>query len=473
MRKHCITSVIVLMSAACCAAASGDESPSTRTVTGTRIGHYKNGAMPVDLSAMPIAAYVANGSSYTVITGTGTSSGTFTIANVPTGFYLLQFGGNYLWTSNSVVDADFIFDFRSNTVQADFSTTFLTFDLTNLNSWQSTDFFEMVCPNNLSFNFFSGTVGETTFIGTFNYFGNLSDASQGDQYYISQLVTQSVGGFPFTALGRFTAPPKFTQAQSSDTSINGALVTIPQTHSFEANVNGADLQALALAANPSATLFSSGFGLDVYPGSFAHGQETDTPDLIIYNGIPTINTNGDLGPVVYGNPYPSSKWPLYIFYSYDATTNYTAPGATNSTPIFTFAYGETTNLPTITSPIAPLVGVAQTPTINGKNFFANQNGVGLTPVLRWSPPTVGTATYYLVTVYQLSNSGGNTVATAVASLSTQRAGLRIPTGLLTGGQAYVFEVTAYYIPSLNFARTPYLLGSITGRADVISGMMQP
>src|ERR1019366_5696963 len=89
MRKRCFISVMVLISVALCAAASGEELPATRTVTGTRIGHYTNGAVPVDLSAMTIAAYIPSGSGYTVITGTGTSSGTFTIANVPTGFYLL------------------------------------------------------------------------------------------------------------------------------------------------------------------------------------------------------------------------------------------------------------------------------------------------------------------------------------------------------------------------------------------------
>jgi hypothetical protein len=473
MRKYCAAFAFVLISVASCVAAGSDELTSTRTVTGTRIGHYNNGPLPVDLSTMTVAAYVPSGSGYTVITGTGTSSGTFTISNVPAGFYWLQLGSTFLWTSNTVVDADFISNFRSNAVFADYSTTFLTFDLTNLNSWQSTDLFEIACPNNDSFDFFPGTVGETTFTGTFNYLGYLSDASQGDQYYISQLITQTVSGFPFTALGRFIAPPKFTQAQGSDTSINGNLTTISQPNSFEANVNGADLMTQALAANPSATLFGSFLALDVYPASFAHGQTTATPDLIIYGGAPTISSNGDLGPVLYGNPYPSSKWPLFVIYSYEGVTNYTAPGATTSAPLVTYTYGVTTTLPTTTSPIKPLVGVAQKPSINGKNFFGNLSGVGLTPVVKWAPPAVGTATYYLVTVYQLTNVGGTTVATVVGSLSTQQAALRIPTGLLTAGQAYVFEVSAYYIPGLNFAKNPYFFGSTTAQADVISGLIQP
>lgn len=448
--------------------------PATRTVSGTRIRHYKNGAVPVDLSGTTIAALVPNGSGgYTVLSGSGTSSGTFTIPNVPSGFYLFQFGSQYLWTSNTVINADSISDFRSNTVMANYSTTTFTFDLVNLNSLQSTDFFEMLCPNNLSFNFYFGTVGETTFTGTFNYFGNLSDASQGDQYYIAQLATQSVGGYPLTALSRFYKPPEFTQAQGSDTLIRGNLKTIAQTDQFEANVNGADLLTQALAANPNATLFSTTFGLDVYPGSFSHGQETDTSDLVIYGGIPTLATNGDLGPVFYGNPYPASEFPLYIFYSYDAQTNYTAPGATSSTPIITVAYGTTLNLPTTTSPIKPLVNVVNSPTVKGLNFFTDQTEVGLTPPVKWSPPSGGPVTYYVVTIYQLTNSGGSTIANSIANLSTQRTSLVVPSGLLTSGQAYVFEITAYYIPTLNFAKTPYVLGSTTGRADVISGMMQP
>jgi hypothetical protein len=110
-------------------------------------------------------------------------------------------------------------------VQADPSTT-VTFDLTNLHKWQQTDFFEMVCPNNAAFNFFFGTVGETTFTGTFPYFGALSMGSEGDQYHIAQLITQNLGGYPFTGLGRYIAPHEFTQAQGSNTPIDGMLKTI-------------------------------------------------------------------------------------------------------------------------------------------------------------------------------------------------------------------------------------------------------
>src|SRR5271169_4187839 len=109
MHKLCFALAVMLISTASYAA-NGDElgPPSTRTVSGTEIGHYKNGTLPTDLSTATIGAFVPNGAGgYTFLPGSGTSSGTFTIANVPSGFYLLQLGTLYLWTKNTVVDADF------------------------------------------------------------------------------------------------------------------------------------------------------------------------------------------------------------------------------------------------------------------------------------------------------------------------------------------------------------------------------
>jgi hypothetical protein len=480
MRKLCLALVVTLIAVASCAA-SGDQlkqsfqPPSTRTVSGSEIVHFKNGPVPVDLSTTTIAALVPNGSGgYNVLAGTGTSGGAFSIPNVPTGFYLLQIGATYVWTSNTVVDADHFADYRSDIVAANPNTTSVTFDLTNLHSWQQTDYFELVCPNNSTGEApFPGTVGETTFTGTFPYFGNLSVGSEGDQYYIGQLITQNLGGYPFTGLGRYIAPPKFNQTNGSNTLFTGKLRTIPQNHTFEANIHGADLAAQALAANPSAALVNTSVGLAVYPGSFAHGQSTATTDLVIQlGGPPFLTTNGDLGQVSYGNPYPP-KWAPYVGYFWIAATNYVAPGATNGLPWPTFTFGQTLTLPTSTNPIKPLAGVVKSPSVNHKNFFTNQTGVGLTPILKWSPPSVGTANNYAVFIYQLSNSGGNTVITGIAGFYTQGKSLRVPSGVLSKGQAYFFEVRALDIPGVNFAKTPFMSGSTNASADVTSGVMQP
>ena len=210
-------------------------------------------------------------------------------------------------------------------------------------------------------------------------------------------------------------------------------------------------------------------------GKFEKSENTAAPDLVIYDvfsGQPLITANGDLGQVVYGNPYPS-KWPLFDIYNWLAQTNYTAPGATNSVPILTRSTGNNITWPTSNSPITPLVGVVTKPSVNHKNFFADRTGVGTTPTLRWSPPTLGTGTYYSVQIYQLANDGGNTTKTSIAILYTEQTSLLIPTGVLSAGQAYVFKVRAWYVPGISFAKTPFMYGPTYAFADVVSGMLQP
>ena len=114
------------------AQSDSSRSATTRTVSGTRIGHYKDGPAPIDLSIRTVAAYVPNGSGgYQQILGAGTAAGSFTIPNVPYRPYLLQLGNRYIWTKNTIVNADFDASYRSTRASAAPDTT-LTFNLTNL-----------------------------------------------------------------------------------------------------------------------------------------------------------------------------------------------------------------------------------------------------------------------------------------------------------------------------------------------------
>jgi hypothetical protein len=458
--------------------ADSSSSPaSARTVSGHRIGHYKDGAVPVDLSIRVVAAYVPSGGSYYKIVGTGTAQGTFTIPGVPSGFYLLRLGRQFLWTNKTRVNADYYASYRVTGVTPVNYTT-VTFNLANLNPWQDTDFFEMVGPSTGSFDLFPGIAGETTFAGTFQYADVLNDSTQGDKTYFMQLVTQPVSGYNFNAVGRYFAPKNFVQVDGADTAVSGKFKTINQNQTFRANINGADLAAQTLAANPSAVLVDTSLFLDVYPGSLAKGATTSTPDLVaysMYQGLNPITVNMDLGDVSFGNPFPQ-VWPVYVVYDYFAHTHYLAPGATNGTDMTTQVVGYTTTLPSPSSPLQPLVGTVIDPTVEGDNFFTDLVGIGTTPTLSWAPPSVGTANAYAVFVYQLKNNAGNTEYTQIARLQTQGTSITIPPGLLTDlstGQAYVFRVSTLYRPGVDVAAKPYVTGPTNATADVISGVMQP
>jgi hypothetical protein len=93
--------------------------------------------------------------------------------------------------------------------------------------------------------------------------------------------------------------------------------------------------------------------------------------------------------------------------------------------------------------------------------------------LKWSPPSVGTATFYDILLYWLSNVGGNTAVTASWQFRSARTTLPIPQGLMSAGMGYVFVIRAWYIPGLNFSQRPFMKGPVFALADVISGMMQP
>jgi hypothetical protein len=448
---------------------------STRTVSGTRIGHYKDGPVPIDLSTRTIAALVPNGvGSYWTVPGTGTVAGTFSIPNVPYGYYLLQLGGRYLWTKNTVVNADFDLAYRSSVVTADPATT-LTFNLGNLSLWQTNDVLELVDPSANAFQLFPGTEGETTFTGTFPYSTNLNDSTQGDKTYLLQESTQYVSGYPLLVASRGFFPGNFTQVDGTDTQLTGRFGAIEPTQKFRSNVNGADLAAATLAANPGATFVSTFFGLDVFPGSMARGFIAAAPDLVSYslNGdAAPFTLNADLGDVLYGNPFPKT-FTLFALYQYSAQTSYLAPGASTPAAITTFVYGNTVTLPTSTRPLRLMVGTVVQPALGRADFVAPQSGMGLMPTLSWKLPNVGIAHAYQVLVIQVTNTDGITAATAIARLQTQGTSITIPPNVLIAGQAYVFQITAMYRSGVNVAADPYRLGPVAATADVISGLMQP
>jgi len=447
---------------------------TTRTVTGTRIGHYRDGAVPVDLSIRPVEAFVPGISGgYREIVGTGTSAGTFTIPDVPYGYYLLRVGGRYLWTKNTNVDADYDSFLRSTEVLASPDTT-ITFNLKNLSSWGTNDVLEFVDLNTGGFQLFTGTEGETKFAGTYPYTSYLADASQGDVTYLLQLATQEVGGFPFNAVARYL-PLSLTQLDGADTSIAGWMLPVAQTQTFRANVMGSDIAAQALAANPGTSLVSTAIALDPYPGNINRGWTVSTPDLVGYDlnaDAPFLTLNADLGDVMYGNPFPA-RYPLFVLYQYQGQTSYLAPGATQSGVVTTYAAGYTTAMPTMTSPIAPMVGTVTNPKISGGDFFTNRSGIGFSPSLSWTAPNVGTATLYTVRVWDLIVDAGVTVPTLVANMQTSAMSIKIPANIMLAGQTYVFQITADYRPNVNVTLRPFQLGPTHATADVLSGMMQP
>ena len=105
-----------------------------------------------------------------------------------------------------------------------------------------------------------------------------------------------------------------------------------------------------------------------------------------------------------------------------------------------------------TAPIQPTIGLPVDVMINGRSAFTEQSGVGTTPTISWSPPTVGTADKYLVEVYEVPAADGLIFRNL---LETSRTSLVIPPGLLTAGKQYAFTVIARSATTLDAEATPF------------------
>lgn len=99
-------------------------------------------------------------------------------------------------------------------------------------------------------------------------------------------------------------------------------------------------------------------------------------------------------------------------------------------------------------PVIPTLGVPLAIKVNGQEAPYTQvtKGVGWTPELTWSPPTLGTPTSYQVTVVDFTdlpdNSGSIADRLNIARFDLTEPRVRIPVGLLQFGKFYCFLVAA-------------------------------
>jgi len=118
------------------------------TINGTRMITYVTDSgtldVPGDTSAFPIAAYVPGQGGFTKVNGQGNVNGTFTIPNIPAGYYWLKHGNYYYWTNSSTVDTGYDQQGRPGLVAG---SGYVDFNVTNARPWQYYDFVEVYSSN--------------------------------------------------------------------------------------------------------------------------------------------------------------------------------------------------------------------------------------------------------------------------------------------------------------------------------------
>jgi hypothetical protein len=452
------------------------------------ISYSSNGKIVGPSQATGVVAFIPNGNgSYTQVTGTG-NLGSFTIPNIPPGYFMLGIGVNsyyseLLWTNAS--DVDF-----SNPVQGRPNPSYAT-TTPNLNvnftiasqSGGLHDCYSFV-PNLGSWVFihdsdFYKCAGQ--WVNSFSWYYPLPDPTQGDQTYVYQ--TQPVANLlnnTWTGhqLADFAGPLSLAIPNGGNVNFSGSMNAQSSNATVRANLSVSQFAALTAGVSPSFSGISV-FTMNVQPftseyyltlGAVNSNTDNSTMAPLVLYPYAQTNTDADLGDVPYANPFPAT-WPTYAAFNIIGQLSYNADGATSPAQFWGGIGTLSLNLPTAGSPIAPLVGPATSIKINGNDFFQPQPNVGSQPVVSWSAPTVGTPDGYSLNVIQLKTvAGGITIQGNVSTIYTTQTSVTVPSGILQSGYAYVFQLQAFKGNS-NVETAPNYATFPWGYADAFSGVV--
>jgi hypothetical protein len=438
--------------------------------------------VPIDLSGTTIGAFVPtpDGLGYNWRPGTGNASGTFLIPNVESTPYLLQFGSSYKWVTNRTVDLSRAALGRPD-VQLEPEGTQLSLSLNGLAPWQINDDLQFHSANT-GIGYFSGAAcatpswtspnpGDQFLFASIDYVFSLQncgapaahiDGTRGDMLYVTQLVSRSEGGLDFQEVRRSYQTNSLAGGGGGGLTLNGFMTPLPTT-TRTVNYPASSFEALALAAHPTAALTTTTLNIGTLPGYTQFGSFAGWPDLALATGPAG---SGDLSTsFLYGNPYPGA-WPQFITALSSARVRYSVrlPDGSESTlrSFSVYTYSQQPLTGTATS-LTPQVGPPRDMRINGAVATNNLTGVGLTPLLSWTAPSVGTPSYYSVRVYELFATASNTTSRLpVTSLSTTQTQVRLPPGLLVAGKTYYVQVNAVSQPS---PATYSFAMAVTGRFE--------
>ncbi len=441
---------------------------------------------PLNLSSTPIQVLVPNASGgFDTLAGQGNSDGTFSIKNVPVGYYWLKFGRSYLWTNSDNVEWVFDNYGRADAVYPGTQPTNLAMTATGLNPWQGTDELFWSVPNQgltLSTYGIAGITnppnpGDSSLTNyTMEFVQNgfpLLDATKGDQGYLTQLTSRVASGQTYRALGKVFTLPATTMTDGATTNANGGFLDISQSSILRLNWKRSALAAMTTSVNPNATVSQTEFGLWLSPLGTGVGIPSDAFQLFTYDsGDVNATTDLDLGDLPYGNPFPASWTPLVETY-FTWTISYMAPGASTPVNLGRSAYTATTVMPSATSPLTPLLSPVQNPRINGKTLFQNQVGVSASPVISWDAPATGAPTGYVVSLLPLVNNGGASAFQPRTIFRTAARSITVPPGVMAAGVSYVITISAVRNPGYSYASNPFQSALPYGSSPVASNIVTP
>jgi hypothetical protein len=250
-------------------------------------------------------------------------------------------------------------------------------------------------------------------------------------------------------------------------SVDAPLVDVPQTGSLTADWRLSAFEAYLPDIHPAATGFTHQLLVDANPYTLSGMPRIPggTPDMLWLELPPGVGDQA-LDAVAYGEFLPS-WWVEFTKISFIGRVAITAPGASSSSALGG-SIGRYDPMPLAAGPVEPVVTPPRAPRVGSADGFGAPVGVGTSPVLSWSPPSVGTATGYAVQLLQpVVSPGGGTGFQTIGYLSTTGTSMRIPPGVLQPGVEYVGFITAWARDQETIETAPFRVSYPEGWASAI------
>lgn len=408
---------------------------------------------------------------YDTYSTTVAQDGTFSFSNIPAGSFWLMTLWTKLWTSSSTINLGSSYWGGCNAVPLSGVGTALQISINGLVPWQPDDYFYFAVPNERSIppetlpGMGATSVLENVPTGNVLLYSSTND----DSAYVAQLVAASYGGISFQTLQQFSGPLPVTIQNGAANLVSTTLQSVPKTNSVVANVRGSAFAALYPYVSRGAIGVASpgdNFLVDITADNI--GPSSNGLYLVLASHA--FSSDTDAGDIPFANPYPPS-WTPFVDYYDNVTQNLTPPGATSPLPFVLSNRVVTSQFPTASDPIVPLIGPVMNPQINGSSLFQDQVVDGISPTLSWQPPTLGTAYIYYIQVQQFSVTNGSPNVQLRAQLSSTNTSMVLPPGLLSSGNSYCFVIEALSRTNLDGSVAPYMETFPEGEADIVSGVI--
>jgi len=477
------------------------------TVNGSWIDTYWEPAGPVHIpinwavfGSTPKALVPQPDGSFVTLNASVQTDGSFSIVNVPGGYYWFQFANNAFWTSSSTIDFGADISGRRLATTSTSQTTTFHFTVDGLNPVQRGDqfafFTDLANPFNIGFSITS-PVGSTAMDATFFNRSNL-DYSAAKNGFLLQYEPEVVGSFAGIALGTESSIPSLSLINGSTNTLSGTLAPAPASQ-FDLSVKGSEwstaFQNVAPGTATPVDAFTNVFAQPYTPadvlastarfdlnlplflpnvvstgGGFLLGWSgasscVDTVQFSPLNATahPAIVDDEDFGLLHFSDPFPS-EWKRVFSFCQTASFEMPIPGSSSTAPVL-FGVGQNTNIPA--APISPLIFPVKDPTINGTSLFTTGavNPTGIT--LSWSESD-GAAPYgYKVALFLLrSLSDGTSNYFPAGTFTTGKTSMTLPP--LQSGQTYVMALSARVDGKADVEKSPNRSALPTAYATVVS-----